>query len=306
LLYVSKKSDMRFLAILIFFISGISAGLSASEPDSAIFAERDFYFKKYSSVKDTMTVNTWLNLKRLSDNLQEVVLRDQIIINQLLGQKQGDSSEIDSINQIGDELRHLRISNSQLASRSKNDFQMMWVLKTASSVLIVIVLVLIYLLITSKNRIIRYKKRQSEMESNIIEMQNQLLSHEIEVSKLKQREMDFRSELEKGLVAYQEKLSLLQKRNTFLEEEFSKIEGSAKNADRSNFHLPHTNFDIDNIPQDSEGVAIMLQTITDERDSLLNLAGKLQKQIQEEKEKYNKLVLMIKALPDESIDDSNF
>ena len=81
---------MRFLVILIFLVSGISVGLFASEPDSAIFAEREFYLKKYSSVKDTMTVNTWLNLKRLSDNLQEIVLRDQIIIDQLLGQKQGE------------------------------------------------------------------------------------------------------------------------------------------------------------------------------------------------------------------------
>jgi hypothetical protein len=292
---------MRFLIFVILLLSCFSSGLYGNEPDSAILAEREFYLKRYNSVKDTMTVNTWLNLKRLSDNLHEVVVRDQIIIDQLRDQQKGDSLHKDSVNLFGDELRKLRILNSQLTSRSKNDFYMIWVLKTSASVLVVCVLVLIYLLITSKNRITRYKKRQSEMESHIIEVQNQLSFQEVEVSKLKQREQDFRSELEKGLITYQEKLSLLQKRNSFLEEELKRMEDSSNNAENSNYNLSQKIMDFSDIPQDSEGVANMFQAITDERDSLLNLAGKLQKQIQEEKEKYNKLVLMIKSLPDEEV-----
>lgn len=291
-----------FLILLIF---GISSGLSGSEPDSVIFAEREFYLKKYNSVKDTMTLNTWLNLKRLSDNLHEVAIRDQIIIDKLLNQKQSDSSNIDSINLIGDELRQLRITNSQLASRSKNDMQMMWVLKTSASVLILLVLIFLYHLITSKNRIIRYKKRQSELESHKIELQKQLSFQESEVSKLKQREQDFRSELERGLITYQEKLSLLQERNSYLEGEIRRVEVSRLNLESDNFNLPHISIDVNDIPQDSEGIAIILNAITDERDSLFNLAGKLQKQIQEEKEKYNKLVLMIKALTDEDSGNLN-
>ncbi|PKP46459.1 MAG: hypothetical protein CVT94_14600 [Bacteroidetes bacterium HGW-Bacteroidetes-11] len=287
---------------MILFLSGISVNLFGLEPDSTILAERDFYLKKYNSVKDTMTINTWLNLKRLSDNLQEVVLRDQIIIDQLLRQNHLDSSHWDSINSMDSELKQLRFANSQIASRSKNDLHMMWVLKTSASVLTILVLVMIYLLITSKNKISRYKKRQNELESHKIGIQNQLLLQELEVSKLKQREKDFRSELEKGLITYQEKLNLLQKRNSLLEEELSKIKNSGNNQEIGNFYLPHTSIDISEIPQDSEGVAAVLKAITDERDSLMNLAGKLQKQIHEEKEKYNKLVLMIKALPDEDSD----
>lgn len=305
MLYDSSKCDMRFLMFLILLIFGISSGLSGSEPDSVIFAEREFYLKKYNSVKDTMTLNTWLNLKRLSDNLHEVAIRDQIIIDKLLNQKQSDSSNIDSINLIGDELRQLRITNSQLASRSKNDMQMMWVLKTSSSVLILLVLIFLYHLITSKNRIIRYKKRQSELESHKIELQKQLSFQESEVSKLKQREQDFRSELERGLITYQEKLSLLQERNSYLEGEIRRVEVSRLNLESDNFNLPHISIDVNDIPQDSEGIAIILNAITDERDSLFNLAGKLQKQIQEEKEKYNKLVLMIKALTDEDSGNLN-
>lgn len=294
---------MRFRALLmILFLSCISVNLFGLEPDSTILAERDFYLKKYNSVKDTMTINTWLNLKRLSDNLQEVVLRDQIIIDQLLRQNHLDSSHWDSINSMDSELKQLRFANSQIASRSKNDLHMMWVLKTSASVLTILVLVMIYLLITSKTKISRYKKRQNELESHKIGIQNQLLLQELEVSKLKQREKDFRSELEKGLITYQEKLNLLQKRNSLLEEELSKIKNYGNNLEIGNFYFPHTSIDISAIPQDSEGVAVVLKAITDERDSLMNLAGKLQKQIHEEKEKYNKLVLMIKALPDEDSD----
>ncbi len=294
---------MRFRALLmILFLSCISVNLFGLEPDSTILAERDFYLKKYNSVKDTMTINTWLNLKRLSDNLQEVVLRDQIIIDQLLRQNHLDSSHWDSINSMDSELKQLRFANSQIASRSKNDLHMMWVLKTSASVLTILVLVMIYLLITSKTKISRYKKRQNELESHKIGIQNQLLLQELEVSKLKQREKDFRSELEKGLITYQEKLNLLQKRNSLLEEELSKIKNYGNNLEIGNFYFPHTRIDISAIPQDSEGVAVVLKAITDERDSLMNLAGKLQKQIHEEKEKYNKLVLMIKALPDEDSD----
>jgi DNA repair exonuclease SbcCD ATPase subunit len=287
---------------MILFLSCISVNLFGLEPDSTILAERDFYLKKYNSVKDTMTINTWLNLKRLSDNLQEVVLRDQIIIDQLLRQNHLDSSHWDSINSMDSELKQLRFANSQIASRSKNDLHMMWVLKTSASVLTILVLVMIYLLITSKTKISRYKKRQNELESHKIGIQNQLLLQELEVSKLKQREKDFRSELEKGLITYQEKLNLLQKRNSLLEEELSKIKNYGNNLEIGNFYFPHTRIDISAIPQDSEGVAVVLKAITDERDSLMNLAGKLQKQIHEEKEKYNKLVLMIKALPDEDSD----
>ena len=288
-----------FLLIL-FFVSPIV--LIGNAPDSTLMAEREHYFNKYRSVRDTMTINTWLNLKRLSDNLEQVVQRDQIIIDQYRSRISSDT--IGDVQDTGQKrkMTDLELKLDQLEARTTNDMRMLWILKTAAGLMVLIILLLFYLLINQKSKFSRLKGLYAFSDKLSVEKGKEIIMLEGELDKLRQREQEFRAELEKGLITHQEKLMMLQKKNIHLEGELKNMRELSHLVQGGNMPLTDRKTEVAKLPDNEKEVKELVQSLSDERNSLMNLAGKLQKQLEEEKDRYTTLMQKIQSL---SGNDSN-
>ena len=291
---------ITFLLIL-FFISPMS--LIGNTQDSILMAERDYYYKKYSSVRDTMTKNTWVNLKSLSENLEQVVQRDQIIIDQYMSKVGSDTVAAAKDNGQKREMTNLELKVEQLESRTINDMRMLWILKTASGLMLLIILLMLYFLINERSRLSSLKGLHAFADKLSIEKRKENLMLEAELDKLRQREKDFRTELEKGLITHQDKLMMLQKKNNQLEIELKEIKEQPSGNENINRPFPAIKAEISNFPDNEKEIKELVQSLSDERNSLMNLAGRLQKQLETEKGRYQELMQKIKSIignnPDE-------
>lgn len=295
---------MRFVTLLFILMAIFPTSLLGNIPDSAVMAERDYYYKKFRSVRDTMTLNTWLNLKRLSDNLEQVVLRDQVLLEQYY--RNDTAAKLVSIKDqaLLKEKDSLQIKMEQLEARAHNDMRMIWLLKTAAGLMIVFLLILLYLLYSGKIRLERLKELYHFSEKTATDKRNENIQLENELDKLRQREQEFRAELEKGLISNQEKLMMLQKKNDQLEIKLKSFQDQANPAEVSMARMSRKKLEIPDLPSDENDVKALLQSLSDERNSLMNLAGKLQKQLQAEKTKYQKLMQKLKIITGSGLDEN--
>ena len=71
------------LSLFMLLMSPGMAGAEAVSADSLLRAERLQYYTKYRTLKDTITVNTWVNMKRMNDNLEKIVEIDNLLIDSL-------------------------------------------------------------------------------------------------------------------------------------------------------------------------------------------------------------------------------
>lgn len=287
---------MRIFTFLLILFTVLTISLSGNPTDSVLMSERDYYLKEYRSVRDTMTVNTWLNLKRLSDNLEQVVARDQIIIDQYLNYVSNDTLIPKKDTGSLKAMANLEMQNEKLEARTTNDMRMLWILKTSAGLMILVILLLLFWLINEKTKFNRLKGLYSLADKLSVEKRKENMVLEEELEKLRKREQDFRTELEKGLITHQEKLMMLQKKNLQLETELKKIKGQLPRKDDIN--LPHsdTKLEISNIPNDEREVKELIQSLSDERNSLIKLAGRLQNQLDAEKGRYQELMQKIRLI----------
>lgn len=295
---------MRIFTFLLILLFAFPTILIGNAPDSALMAERDYYFKKYHAVRDTMTVNTWLNLKRLSDNLEQIMQVDQEIINQYKSNSGMDTLIPAKNTEQANELANLELVMERLEARTNNDMRMLWILKTAAGLMVLFILVLLYLFINEKSKLSRLRRVYAFADNLAVEKRKENIMLEAEVEKLKQREKDFRGELEKGLIANQEKLMLLQKKNLQLERELKKLKEQSFSEPSQNKSLHVKREETPNLPDDENEIKVLVQSLSDERNSLMNLASRLQKQLEAEKEKYHEIMQKIKSISGDDLDEN--
>ncbi len=304
LLYVVNAFIMRIFTFLLILMAVFPQSLLGSIPDSTIMAERDYHFKKYRSVRDTMTLNTWINLKRLSDNLEEVVLRDQILLEQYFRNDSAATVILIKDHALAKEMTNLQIKMEQLEARAQNDMRMIWLLKTAAGLMIVFILILLYLLFSGRSKLNRLKELYQFSEKTTIDKRNENILLESELDKLRQREQEFRAELEKGMISNQEKLMMLQTKNDQLELKLKSIQEQTNPDEVPLTKISGKKFKLPDLPANENDAMALIQSLSDERNSLMNLAGKLQKQIQAEKAKYQKLMQKLKLITGSALDEN--
>jgi len=264
--------------------------------DSLLLQERAYYYRKYRSVRDTMTINTWLNLKRVSDNLEQVVNRDQQVIEVLQNRIYSDSAFIDS-------LREAALLNSQLLSRyervaqseQSDGFPVIY-LKAAVGISILIILMLIYFLISRFNKFKLYKNSSEHYEGIAEQRLHQVEQADMELRKMKQRELDFREELERGMQSNQERLLLLQEKCGLLEKENQQLRESSEAVSVAHLKNPMDTSYYPDLSDNTEELKLMIKSLYDERSSLMNLAGKLRTQNEEETRKNYEIIEKISFL----------
>lgn len=280
---------IRILFFLIFSLSFLSPGHSQSA-DSVLLSERVYYYNKYSSIADTMTINSWINLKRIKDNLEEIVKIDNELIEyyRVIGGRD-ILSERDSINKLNSELSEVSNQLELKTLRADNDLWMIWILKTASVFLIFIILILIYLSINFSNKFKNARIQVKSIEDKNNSLKEEYLQLVEECKRLKTREDDFREELQRGLVSNQEKMNLLQEKIKSLEAENEKLRAILypnSLAQVLNIEKAELASDEKNKP---ELTMEEIKNLISERDSLIRLAGKLQEQLLKEKEDHEVL-----------------
>jgi uncharacterized protein (UPF0333 family) len=283
---LTKQMKLILLTIILFcilpftFVKGQN-----NNSDSLLLQERAYYYHKYRSVRDTMTMNTWLNLKRISDNLEQVVNRDQQVIDALHNRIYADSALIDSLTNVAQQNNQLLKRNVMMAQTENSDGFPLIYLKAAVGILIFIILILIYFLISRFNKFKLYKNSSEHYEGIAEQRLHQVEQSDMELRKLKQRELDFREELERGMQSNQERLLSLQEKCGQLEKENQQLRESGEAVSATHLKNPKDISYISDLPENVEELKKIIASLFDERSSLMNLAGKLKSQFDDESRK---------------------
>lgn len=299
---------MRKLLIILFLVHLLPINLVTGQnlpADSLVFAERDYFYKKYKSVRDTMTINSWINLKRLSDNLQQVVKRDQQIIDALNSKISADSAIAANLKDISSQYNEVSLNENLLSKRAEADATSILYLKAALALFLFLCLILVFMLVSRYGKLKKFREKSDHYEALVQEKQLQLESLEADLRKLKRREADFREELERGMETYQEKLLSLQDQCRSLETENQQLRSNSPKKGISEGELLNLSESATGLKlsDNADELKQLVRSLYDERNSLMNLAGKLQIRVEEENEKYREIINKIKLLTSDFIEE---
>lgn len=285
---------MKKLIVFILLFPAFFLPVNAQDiQDSVLEAEREYYWNRYTSIRDTLTINTWNNLKRMKDNLEQVVDRDALIIESLKQRHETDSSLVVNQADMNARYNELAAAHDVVQSRVKNDMQMMLYLKAAVGVLLLIVVILIFTLTGWVSSLRKARSRADHYES-LAEQRNQMNElQESELRRLKEREIEFREELEKGIQAHQERLISIQQRNNELEHEIEELKNAAVFVSQDDDPVQVEGGEV---PNDNEELRQWGNSLLDERNSLLKLAEQLKHKVAEEKARRERLLEKIRNL----------
>lgn len=292
-----KRFLFSLLTILL-LSPGIAPGQTAFS-DSLNTAERDYFYRKYRSIRDTMRINTWLNLKRVSDNLEQVVKRDQSVIDALNRKIESDAVEMAALRDSVLRFQELRNSSHGLDNQLYSDPEAMLKLKVALAASFILLLVF-FALYYGKSRRLRQGRHELEQAAAANEAyQLQLGALDAEIRKLRHRETEFREELEKGMETFQSRLLSLQQKCEILERENTRLADKSETGERAQPAASGHPGAGSELPDDADELREMVKSLLDERNSLINLAERLRKQAEKETLKYQEIVGRIKTMADD-------
>jgi len=266
------------------------------QSDSILFAEREYYYQKYRSVRDTMRINTWLNLKRVSDNLEQVVKRDQMVIDGLRNMLMADSIIISNLRDVSSQYEATKLKNETLQAEAETQNRVLFYYKVIIGGLSVIGLVLVIGLIGKHRNYRIYRGSSDHYEALVEEKQHQLDNLDAELRKQKQRETDFRDELEKGIQTYQVRLLNLKEKCDQLENENLQLRKLSVGSEELLTSTLAEGLPAGELPDNTDDLKQLIKSLYDERNSLMNLAGKLQGKVESEGKKYHDLIEKINRL----------
>lgn len=280
-----------FIFFLILFYTDVMG--SSAQVDSVLFQEREYYMRQYHSVRDTMTVNSWINLKRLSDNLEKLTATDAQIIDSLVSRIQADSVAIAELTSVNDHTGMEEPMQSIASPDTGNNRMMLLLLKAFVAFLLLVLLFLVYFLIRRSNRINTLQEEVMRIEALASEKQSQAALAELEMNKLKQRELGFREELERGIHLNQERMQSMQQKCELLEEENRMLSSRLKSQT-----VPLQVVAADDIlsAEDEEGKNLIIKSLVEERSSLMNLAATLRAQLADETRKRQSVIEKFRSL----------
>lgn len=277
--------------ILIVFVM-VVLPLSGMVYGNELFQQRSVYTEKYRSLKDTMTIRTWKNMKEMTDNLEALVLLDERIIDSLRRKSVQDSALISEHEFLTKRYQSVEAERDILKSRTQNDMQMMLYLKAAVGLLLCALVVLIYILISRANPGLKARKEAGHYAA-LFESKRQeteLLIEELQ--SIRQREIGLREELENGMQIYQDKMQILMEKCRVIEEENNRLEQELT-GDRIDGTISPASFDESAVAESALNRKI--ESLAGERDKLLKLNEELSRDLEEEKEKRAQLIERIKA-----------
>lgn len=284
-----------FLPLLMLVLPLTMQNAGAVNADSLLEAERFHYYTKYRSLKDTITVNTWVNMKRMNDHLEKIVEIDNTLFDSIRSAHQRDSLVLDTQQQLNQRYNDLIMEYDKLKARTDNDLNMMLYLKMAVGFLAAFIVLLIFMLI-GRNAVNKRNKEKAEHYEAIFEEKRlEAETLQVELDRMKRREKEFRDELEKGMQLNMERLQGLQEKCNQLEEDKRRLEQSVQYLPES---MPgrHKEEIIASIPEDAGEMTELIRTLSEERDSLINLASQLQKKLEHEMARRESLLAKIDAL----------
>lgn len=278
----AKLMLLPFFFVLFFY----DTSDAAYQVDSALVQQREYYMGKYRSVRDTMTVNSWINLKRLSDNLEKLAATDAQIIDSLVSRIQADSVVISEMSSSQDQTNVDEPMQSVAYQDAGNNRMMLMLLKAFLAFLLLVLLILVYFLVRRSKRLSLLSEEFVRIEALATEKQSQATAVELELNKLKQRELGFREELERGIQVNQERMRAMQQKCELLEEDNKMLAGRLKSQDSQ--LKAGTPEDAVSIGDDEK--SSLIRSLTEERSSLMNLAATLRAQLADETRKRQNLL----------------
>lgn len=279
------KANLMLLSFF-FFLFHCEAVEASYQVDSALIQEREFYLGKYHSVRDTMTVNSWINLKRLSDNLEKLALTDAQIIDSLSRRVEADAAIIVDLTSGQEPSSAQEPFQSADSPDSGNSRMMLLVMKAFVAFLLLVLLILVYSLVRRGSILSLLKEDIERIEAIAAEKQSQAVMAELEMNKLKQRELEFREELERGIQLNQERMQTMLQKCELLEEENRMLTSRLKT------HSAPLQVGVPEITgnEGDDDKHSMIRSLIEERSSLMNLAATLRVQLADETRKRQALL----------------
>ena len=97
---------------------------------------------------------------------------------------------------------------------------------------------------------------------------------------------------------------ILQSKNDQLELELKSLQEQSNSDEVPMAKISRKKIEMPDLPTNENDVKALMQSLTEERIGLMNLAGKLQKQLQAEKTKYQKLMQKLKIITGSGLDEN--
>ncbi len=286
-----------FLFILILFLPWSYSSAAVQNEDSLRKVERVKYYMKYRLLKDTIKVNTWGNLKRLNDNLEKIVEIDNILLDSIHPAMVVDSQLIRSHEELNARHNELLTEYDRLHAAHTNNLQLLLYLKVAIAAFALIAIILLFIIIGKQSSKSKLRKQCENYESAFEEKRIENEGIVLQLTRLKNREAEFREELERGMQANQARLTGLLDKCSRLEEENKQLQELVqehKGSVAENQAVPQP--PKIEIPEDEDERAQLIRSLSEERESLMKLAGQLQSKLENEKTRRKEMLARIDTL----------
>jgi len=215
----------KFFLLVLLFSNSISTH-SLSRLDS-LTMERNKVFQKYLEHKDTMTVNTWLNIFKLNKYLQQIVNYDSVIKNEIIANSVNNNTSLSviqsKVENLINEKKDLNRRLSEIDSVRENSDKQLKISAFAGAIVIVLLVLFFSLYIVTLNKI-------KAKNTSVKEYHTQLYSAKAEIDQLQKDQMEMASEiniqkesLNNEVKRITEKMSLLMDEKVLLENQMIEI-----------------------------------------------------------------------------------
>jgi len=214
----------KYCLLLIIFMSGIP--FFAQNRLDSLNSERTVVYNKYKEHKDTITVNTWVNIFKLNKYLGQIVALDSLISQEIMNSQKNNNdlevtqSKLESlISEKKDLNRRLSEAESLKDNYSKNNK----IIIIAGSISLLLFVIFLVLFVLTLNKL---KKNSALLKEDYTNLYNakfeieQLQKDQVNLAaKINNREKDFDNELKKA----KERFNILSDEKVMLENQMIEI-----------------------------------------------------------------------------------
>lgn len=211
----------------LFLFTFISVFLIGQTYLDSLFTERANIFNQYKSHKDTITVNTWMNIFKLNKYLQQLVANDSLIFNELKTNKNDWNNELviaqSKLENLINEKKDLNRRLSEVKSTQEMSGNNMKITFLVGSIATILLIVFLILYIVSAKKLKKNNQLLKEYHTN-------LYHAKAEVEQLQKDQIMMAGEInikvksfDEELKATHEKISLLSDEKIMLENQMVEV-----------------------------------------------------------------------------------
>lgn len=186
-------------ALILLLICSIS--LADTTTLQHLLAERSKQAIIYKQINDSAGLSNYVKTVLLKNQLLKVATIDDGILQHALPVLKDAQAKSDSLQKVQSKLSSLANERDRLQERTKNDMNMLLILKATVAVLLVVILALLYFLIFKRKN---HKVEVEQQNATLLNLEREKDELEKELSKYKIIELNLKQEIDKSYRSIEE------------------------------------------------------------------------------------------------------